>query len=69
MGDSVYSNEVAVTTEEWISPVVPDNPSNLLTEAVSGNQINLSWTDNSDNEYGFIIDRKIGSGSWKYLTT
>jgi uncharacterized protein (TIGR02145 family) len=30
----------------------------------SPTHINLSWTDNSTNETGFKIDRKIGSGNW-----
>jgi subtilisin family serine protease len=39
----------------------PATPSNLLASAVSYNQINLSWRDNSDFETGFKIERKIGA--------
>lgn len=35
----------------------PNAPSNLFGTAVSGTQINLSWTDNSTNETGFKIER------------
>ncbi len=44
--------------------VVPIAPTNLIGTAASPTQINLSWTDNSTNETGFKIDRKIGSGNW-----
>jgi hypothetical protein len=36
-------------------------PSNLVASAVSPSQINLSWTDNSDAETGFKIERGNGS--------
>ena len=35
----------------------PAAPTNLTATAVSSNQINLSWTDNSKNETGFKIER------------
>jgi len=47
-----------------------DAPSDLSATAVSSSQINLSWTDNSDNESGFKIERKTGaSGSWAEIDT
>ncbi len=44
--------------------VVPVTPTNLIGTVASPTQINLSWTDNSTNETGFKIDRKVGSGNW-----
>jgi hypothetical protein len=38
---------------------MPIAPSNLRATAVSRGQVNLSWTDNSDNEAGFKIGRSI----------
>ncbi len=35
-------------------------PAGLTATAVSSNQINLSWSDNSDDEIGFKIERKKG---------
>lgn len=35
----------------------PEAPSNLTATAVSGGVINLAWTDNADNETGFIVER------------
>lgn len=41
---------------------VPVSPSGLTAAAISSSQINLSWTDNSNNETGFKIERKTGVG-------
>ena len=38
-------------------------PSDLTATPISSIWIDLSWTDNSDNETGFKIERKIGAGS------
>jgi titin len=35
----------------------PNDPSALSAGAVSSSQINLAWTDNSDNEDGFRLER------------
>ncbi|HEX3044633.1 MAG TPA: fibronectin type III domain-containing protein [Bacillota bacterium] len=66
-GDSGYSNEVQVNTTSG----VPVAPSGLTaTAAASTPQIDLSWTDNSGNETGFRIERKIGaSGSYSQIYT
>jgi phosphodiesterase/alkaline phosphatase D-like protein len=36
---------------------VPAAPANLVANTVSATQINLSWTDNSNNETGFVVQR------------
>lgn len=36
----------------------PANPANLTATAASDFQINLSWTDNSSNETGFLVERR-----------
>ena len=46
---------------------LPIAPSNLRTTAVSRGQVNLSWTDNSDNEAGFKIGRSINGVDFKPL--
>ncbi len=40
----------------------PAAPSGLSATAISASQINLAWTDNSNNENGFKIERKTGAG-------
>lgn len=48
----------------------PAAPSNLVATTVSPTQINLSWTDGSNNETGFQIERKIGPrGSFVQIAT
>lgn len=48
--------------------VVPVAPTNLVGNLVN-NQIVLTWTDNSTNETGFTIERKIGTGNYASLTS
>jgi len=42
--------------------IVVNPPSGLTANAVSENRIDLSWTDNSDNEDGFKIERREDAG-------
>lgn len=46
----------------------PEAPSNLTAIAVSSNQINLTFTDNSASETGFEIDRSLDEVTWSNLT-
>ncbi len=48
---------------------LPNAPSGLTATAVSTSQINLSWTDNSNNETGFKIDQATNSSISAGLTT
>jgi hypothetical protein len=41
---------------------VPTAPSSLAAVAASASQINLSWTDNANNEQGFRVERAPDSG-------
>ena len=43
-------------------PIALAAPSNLSATAISSSQINLTWTDNSNNETGFEIERCTGEG-------
>jgi translation initiation factor IF-1 len=44
------------------TPIAPAAPGALSALAISGTQINLTWTDQSNNETGFRIERKTGAG-------
>src|SRR5262249_34571585 len=49
-GESGFSNEASAT------PVAPPNPpSNLKVTKAQRNEIDLTWTDNSSNEAGFVV--------------
>jgi transcriptional regulator CtsR len=58
VGDSAYSAEANATT----LPFPPAAPSGLTATPASASQINLSWTDNANNETGFEVERKTGAG-------
>ena len=50
-------------------PVLPASPGNLQATGISGSQIDLTWSDNSDNETGFVVERSTGAaGGWIALT-
>ncbi len=42
----------------------PAEPTSLEAVADSSSRINLSWTDNSTNELGFIIERSTNNADW-----
>jgi FtsP/CotA-like multicopper oxidase with cupredoxin domain len=47
----------------------PASPTNLTAAAQSGPLVLLTWTDNANNETGFIIERAIGAGPFTTLIT
>jgi uncharacterized protein (TIGR02145 family) len=49
--------------------VVPLPPTGLTGSVISPTQINLTWTDNSTNESGFKIERRIGSANYAVVGT
>lgn len=59
IGLSNYTANLGIITMDAIV-TIPAAPVNLTTSAVSSSQINLSWTDNSNNEDGFNIERAPG---------
>ncbi len=66
----ICSSGVCVTT------IAPAAPSNLQTSNIGPNTVTLTWTDNSNNENGFKIERKTSSiiigyttGVWGEITT
>ena len=51
-------------------PVAPLPPSNLVATGYSSSRIDLSWTDNANNETGFILERSgDGVGDWTQVAT
>ena len=51
------------------APTAPNAPSGLSATAVSSSQINLAWTDNSNNETGFEVQRCADASCASVLTT
>jgi predicted phage tail protein len=54
-GASAYSDTATAVTPA--APTLPAAPTVLKATVISKSQINLSWTDNSNNEDGFQIQR------------
>ena len=48
---------------------VPASPSSLTSTASTGTSITLSWTDNADNETGFIIEIQNADGTFSQAGT
>ncbi len=64
-GASSYTSVSSATT-----PLAsPTAPSSLSATAASASQINLSWTDNSSNETGFLIETSTDGTTFSTLTT
>jgi hypothetical protein len=70
LGDEMELNN----TTYWLQKITVDAgptgvsaPSNLGSVASGSTRIDLSWTDNSNNETGFLVERKVGSGSFGEL--
>ncbi|MBI4286690.1 MAG: DUF4399 domain-containing protein [Chloroflexi bacterium] len=55
VGNSAASSTTSVTTAA--TTVVPAAPTSLTATAASATQVNLTWTDNANNESGFRIER------------
>ena len=51
------------TATAVLSTSVPAAPS-AMDSTVSGSDIIISWTDNSDNEESFILERNVNNGAW-----
>ena len=63
---SAQSSQACATTPESL----PVAPSALTATAISSNQINLVWTDNSNDETSFKIERAFtASGPWSQAAT
>jgi len=53
---------------DYVAP--PTAPSGLSAAPNGANRIDLAWTDNSNNESGFKIQRKLGAGgTWSQIDT
>jgi fibronectin type 3 domain-containing protein len=63
---SVYSSEKNATTLSSI----PLAPSGLTVTTLLSSKIIIAWTDNSNNETGFKVQRKLGAtGTYTTITT
>jgi len=52
-----------------VSAIAPTAPSSLTTTAIPYLEIDLTWTDNSDTELGFKIERSENEVDWEEVAT
>ncbi len=64
---SDFSNVVMVGAPQALPPA---DPTNLTATFQAGPQVLLTWTDNADNETGFVVERQLaGAADWTVLVT
>jgi hypothetical protein len=65
---SIWSPTISVTTLNTGQPIAPTDlvASNMGTGS-GGHTINLNWTDNSNNETGFTIERQNSDTTWSVV--
>jgi endo-1,4-beta-xylanase len=64
--DEVKLYVSAIEEESFIRSYAPYPPMKLAL-ASSGLRIKLTWIDQSNNEDGFIVERKTGDGNWEEI--
>jgi fibronectin type 3 domain-containing protein len=65
VGSSLPSDEACATTAD----TAPASPSNLVASAIALDRIRIAWTQNSENETGFRIERRVDNGPYSELVT
>jgi PKD repeat protein len=66
----VTDNDGGVTTETLsvvVTTTAPAAPTGLTVQSVSANQVGLGWTDNSNDETGFKIERCNKNGCTNFV--
>jgi hypothetical protein len=66
VGGSGYSNEAPVETKLFAltEEGVPAAPTRLAASFPSEDTVQLTWSDNSAREDGFILERSVAGGAW-----
>ena len=66
-GNSAWSNVLKLTAPGEL----PDNPAKLSVIGSDSSSITIGWTDNANNEQGFIVERSaVGfNGPWSKIAT
>jgi hypothetical protein len=64
---SAASPEIHVQTLADDPVVTVNPPTNVAATATAPNKVSVAWTDNSNNEAGFKVERKTGTGSFSVV--
>jgi PKD repeat protein len=69
--DSARSkNNTASTVANWrqaVNQTAPAAPTGLLVSAMSGDETQVTWSDNADNEDGYFIERSLDGNAWQQI--
>ncbi len=65
VASSAASNVLEVSTPG--DPTQIAAPTGLSAVAAGPGQVNLSWTDNADNESSFVVERRTSGGAWEQI--
>ncbi len=69
LGDETTTNRTGPVQVTNVATNPPAAPTNFGVQAVSTTGITLAWTDTSNNELGFQVERRSGAGAWALLAT
>ena len=58
----------ASNSELVFTPLTPANPTNLTFSAVTQTSMTLNWTDNANNEVGYVIYNSLDGINYTYIT-
>jgi hypothetical protein len=67
-GFGTDAGDFNITLEPTV-PVAPPAPTDLRVTAVMASQVDLAWTDNSNNEQGFKIERSFDGQTFTEIAT
>ena len=62
----VYSIYATLSVSD-IPDIPPATPSGLTAAQSTGSNIDLDWTDNADNETGYILERAVNGGNFSII--
>lgn len=62
--DTVYIQELYISSETLLGGEVPASPIMQSATPISSSRIDISWTETSDIESGFNIERSLDQSSW-----
>lgn len=59
----------AASSEHYISTSPPTPAYSLKADIIATNKVKLDWDDDSNNELGFIVERKVNSANFSQIAT
>jgi uncharacterized protein (TIGR02145 family) len=64
---TIFSCSTNNDSNNSATAVIPLAPTTLTGSLTNSTQVTINWTDNSTNETGFKIERKIGTGNYSQI--